>query len=59
MRPLTPFLICDLHTDYASFPFSFLLFLVREQLSLFFGVDLVSKKEFISVTIESILQGRM
>ncbi|KAG2177395.1 hypothetical protein INT44_007906 [Umbelopsis vinacea] len=32
---------------------------VREQLSLFFGVDLVSKKEFISVTIESILQGRM
>jgi hypothetical protein len=34
-------------------------FLVREQLSLFFGVDLVGKKEFISVTIESILQGRM
>ncbi|CAM0140353.1 unnamed protein product [Umbelopsis sp. WA50703] len=32
---------------------------VREQLSLFFGVDLMCKKDFIGATIEHILQGRM
>lgn len=38
---------------------TWILFVVREQLSAFFGFDMTPKKEYINTSIEYILQGRL
>ncbi|KAI8379528.1 chitin synthase [Radiomyces spectabilis] len=45
--------------DYDHFNSLGFYFIVREQLSAFFGCDMTPKKEFINTNIEYILQGRL